>query len=117
MKNILAIDDDKDITLLLEKYFTAAGHRIVVTNNPGDGLNKLDNGNSFDVVITDIGMPGLDGNEVARQIRNKYRKDIPIIAITGSLEEEVQNNLFNNILYKPVKLNKLNEIINSYSSL
>ena len=116
MKNILAIDDDKNITFLLEKYFTAVGHRIVVTNNPGDGLNELDNGNSFDVVITDISMPGLDGNELASLIRNKYKKDIPIIAITGSPEKEIQKDLFNNILYKPVKLNEIKEIIDSHNS-
>ncbi len=113
MMNILAIDDDAGITLLLRKYFTAIGHNVVIANDGDQGMNEFNNRNDFDVVLTDIDMPGMSGNEVAKLIRNSHKKDIPIIAITGSNKEDIQNKLFNDVLVKPVRFNRLLESINT----
>ena len=116
MMNVLLIDDDESITNLFEKYLTRIGYNVVATNNGGDGLYNFNNGHNFDVVITDIDMPGLNGNDVARLIRESKKKTIPIIAITGSDMLDIQYDLFNEVLTKPVRLQTLSEMIYNYGS-
>jgi CheY-like chemotaxis protein len=69
----------------------------------------------FDLVITGIRIPRMDGNEVAAYIRNLGRPDTPLVAITG-FPEEVQNNIFDFSLTKPFKLKDLNRIVRSFES-
>jgi CheY-like chemotaxis protein len=68
-----------------------------------------------DLVITDIRMPNMDGNEVARQIRKSDRPTIPLVAVTGYIEE-VQIKAFDSALIKPFKLDELRNVIQSLIS-
>ena len=68
------------------------------------------------MVITDIDMPGLSGNDVAGLIRRSKKGSTPIIAITGSEMYEVQTDLFDRIYQKPVKLKDLSGLINNYNT-
>lgn len=73
------------------------------------GVELFDAGR-FDLVITDIAMPGMDGNKVARHIR-KTGSDTPkIIAITGT-PETVDESLFDKVIYKPFGINTLSRLL------
>ena len=89
MKTILAIDDES-IARLLTKYISAVGHQIVVKGDGIEGIEAFDNGSDFNLVISDISMPGLNGNQVAKHIRRSNKGNIPIIAITGSWQDYIQ---------------------------
>ena len=118
MVNILAIDDDEKTTFLIEDFFKNIGYNIITKNSGLEGLSAFKKNNNIDIVITDIEMPGINGNEVARRIRrsrSRKRKKIPIIALTGSGAENIEKNLFNYVLEKPVKIRKLLATVNSYS--
>lgn len=69
MLNILMIEDNAINRFILKDFLQSAGHRVTEASNGHAGL-ALAGATRFDVVLTDISMPGLDGVEVARSIRN-----------------------------------------------
>jgi CheY-like chemotaxis protein len=111
MKRVLAIDDDETILRLLHRFLKAEGHDVVVADNGDDGIELFSNGYHFDIVITDIDMPGIDGNEVAKHIRASELPRTPIIAITGSQDLNIRKGLFDFVLVKPFKLRTLKDTI------
>ena len=118
MVNILAIDDDEKTTFLLEDCLKNTGYNIITKNNGCEGLSAFNRDENIDIVITDIEMPGLNGNEVAKQIRksrNSRRRKTPIIALTGTMGTNIEKGLFNFVMKKPVKLRELLTTIDSYS--
>lgn len=78
---ILVIDDDKSARLLLERVLSRAGHTVTLVDNGEQGLQLLQQ-NSYDLIITDKNLPGVDGLEVLRQARQTNPK-LQAIVITG----------------------------------
>ena len=83
MCSILVIDDEKKILSFVQEALTLFGHKVEVAEDGLKGIEKFDNG-SFDIVITDMRMPRIDGREVVRHIRNSPKKSIPIVGISGT---------------------------------
>jgi len=84
---ILIIDDETDMLVMLEMLITdKTPHEVVTTNNPFE-IEELLAQNDFNLVITDLKMPMLDGIEVLEVVK-KNDPDIPVIVITafGTLE-------------------------------
>lgn len=68
---ILVIDDERSARLLLERVLTRAGHHVVLVDNGEQGLDRLAR-ESFDLIISDKNLPGIDGIEVLRLARQKH---------------------------------------------
>lgn len=66
--NILVVDDEKEIAELVEIYLVSDGYKVFKANNAMDGLDILDK-NEIHLVLLDIMMPGMDGMEMCRKIR------------------------------------------------
>ncbi len=84
---ILIIDDEPDMLIMLEMLITdKTPHEVVSTNNPLE-IEELLSKNEFNLVITDLKMPMMDGIEILEMVKNKDA-DIPVIVITafGTLE-------------------------------
>ena len=81
-KRILVVDDEKGIRLLLSEVLTDSGFEVTEACDGQECLDQLA-GNSFDLVITDIRMPRLNGIEVMKWMKKAGRKE-KIIVITGS---------------------------------
>jgi DNA-binding NtrC family response regulator len=79
---ILLIDDEQDFVKNLEKFLRKLGHETVIAH---DGQSALDlfHRSPVDIIITDIRMPGLDGIEFIRRVKDVMRQHIDIIVITG----------------------------------
>ena len=109
MCSILVIDDEKNNLSLLQEALTLLGHKVEVANDGRKGIKKFDNG-SFDIVITDVLMPKLDGRGVVQHIRNSRKKSISIIGMSGTpwLLNDID---FDIILPKPFPLEKLLEMV------
>ena len=105
MCSILVIDDEKGILGVLREVLTRFGHRVEIAEDGYEGIEKF-NGGSFDIVITDICMPGLDGEGVVKHIRSSDNHSIPIIGISGT-PWFLQNNNFDLILPKPFRIQEL----------
>ncbi len=76
-KKILVVEDEKTLCLLYEEELSKEGYDITAVTDAEAALAKL-SGQSFDLIITDIRMPGKNGIELITQIMG-LRKDIPII--------------------------------------
>ena len=111
MNYILVVDDEKSIRDLIKDAIEHFGDKAMVACNGKEGLRYF-NSQRFNLVITDIMMPIMDGIELARSIRNSDRPDTPIIAITAYLGNKgVERGLFNSIIGKPFNLKSLKKII------
>jgi DNA-binding response OmpR family regulator len=83
MCNILVIDDERMISDVLQQALTTYGYDVKTASGGSDGLRIFEAG-SFDLVITDIRMPDIDGIEVARCIRSSDKAQTPIIGMSGT---------------------------------
>jgi signal transduction histidine kinase/CheY-like chemotaxis protein len=81
-RKILIIDDNRDSNASLSKLLEISGHEVA---SAFDGLEGIDVVDTFkpDVILLDIGLPGIDGYEVARRIKGSGKRDPRIIALTG----------------------------------
>jgi CheY-like chemotaxis protein len=100
------------IRRLMRIYLTVLGYEIKAALNGEEAIRLLDTGVKIDFVVTDIAMPGTNGNDVAKYIRKSQIPDLPIVAITGATGD-IDEGLFNSILVKPYRLRKLAEEIAS----
>ena len=107
---LLIIDDSEEILKALCNFFTKKDYDVVAASNGLDGLKLLDEqGDSFDLVITDLILPNISGVAVISIVKNRF-PDTPIIAITGwgehpeALAKEARADL---VLEKPFKLPSL----------
>lgn len=114
---VLAIDDNEDITTLLEMVFTGKGHEFAKSNNGREGL-KMILAQKYDVILLDMAMPEYTGTEVINELKKAGKlKDQKIIIFTASsaTESELNEMLENEGVYrcvkKPVKTKQLLEIV------
>jgi CheY-like chemotaxis protein len=114
MAHILVIDDDEGILNSVDKMLTYLGHDVKIAHDGQQAIGLMLRIQAFDCVITDLNMPGMDGNEVADRIRKSAKPDTPVVAITGSTENGISNELFNATLLKPFKLRSLVEVVESF---
>lgn len=81
MMNILLIDDEKDVRESVAQVLSRAGYRVETADNAELGLAMLEE-NDFDLLISDIIMPGIDGVQTIKAVREK-NKNMKILAISG----------------------------------
>jgi CheY-like chemotaxis protein len=115
MSAILVIDDEKGILQLIRQALTRFGHHVETAADGKEGIQKFDHGN-FDIVITDICMPGIDGNGVVAHIRKSNKQSIPVIAISGT-PWELKSQSFDMVLSKPFPLKNLVDSIGSLAAV
>ncbi len=116
MAHILLAEDDQSMLRFLTLALERAGHRVTASRDGLEALEKLDSLQSFDLLLTDIVMPGMDGIELA-QLATKKREGLKVMFITGfaavAMEKQNQGPQGAKILSKPFHLNDLVEQINT----
>ena len=105
MCHILAIDDEKAILDMLKRALVLFGFCVEVAETGQEGIEKFKN-TDFDLVVTDILMPGVDGISVLNFIRKSDRPDTPVIGISGT-PWLLENKEFDMVLQKPFTLQTL----------
>src|SRR5437867_1695388 len=81
MGKILVLDDDRRVLAALEDLLSSHGHEVVTTDQPEDGLARVQV-EAPDVVILDMYLPGTDGFRILRRLR-ELQAQLPVIMITG----------------------------------
>ena len=112
MVHILVIDDEKAILNVVQKALSRAGFKVDTAFDGQKGLQKFDSG-QFDLVITDILMPGIDGRDIVKHIRNSDRPYTPIIGFSGT-PWLIENYQFDAVFTKPFPLE---DLVNSVQHL
>jgi DNA-binding response OmpR family regulator len=91
-KKILIIEDEKPLSHALELKLSHEGFDVVATNSGAVGLQYLEEGH-FDLVLTDLIIPGVDGFKVLETIQEK-KMNIPVIVMTNLNQEEDKKRVF-----------------------
>jgi signal transduction histidine kinase/CheY-like chemotaxis protein len=116
-RRVLVVDDNHDAAETLGTLLSALGATVCTVHSGTEALNIIDNFGP-DVVLLDIGMPGMDGYEVARRIRaTSSAGNAMLIALTGwGQEEDIQRSEvagFDYHLVKPPDMDKLWQLMSS----
>ncbi len=83
-RRVLLVDDSPFFRNLLSPLLSVAGYEVVSVESAADALKLRDSGNSFDVIISDIEMPGMNGFEFAEAVRADHHwKDVPMVALSS----------------------------------
>ena len=113
MNKILIVDDSKDIRDILSKVLSLMGFEAAVASNGNEALNLFLT-NSFDLVLTDLEMPDLDGWTLALHIKDKS-PNTPVVMITGlekkAVMERLKGSCIDSILFKPFMLEDIQKTV------
>ncbi|MBI1301695.1 MAG: response regulator [Alphaproteobacteria bacterium] len=117
MAHILIAEDDEAMLNFLVLVLERAGHTVTATNNGKTALEALNTEKHYDLLLTDIVMPGLDGVELAQKA-NEKRPEIKIMFITGFAGMAMKHMPKNSdeeakLLSKPFHLNDLVEKVDA----
>jgi DNA-binding response OmpR family regulator len=107
------VDDDPLILRSLRAALEAEGHRVVTAEGGRKGIDAFrlaESYDRYDVVITDLGMPDVDGRRVASAVK-EIRPSVPVILLTGwgqrLMQEDELPPCVDRVLNKPPKLRQL----------
>lgn len=83
-QRVLVIDDDKELCWLIREYLSPLGYEVAFAHNGPDGLAQALAG-GFGAVILDVMLPGMEGFEVLKRLRQK--SDVPVLMLTARGDE------------------------------
>ncbi len=113
--SFLVLDDSEDSITMMSELLKLAGARVVTATNGADAL-RIASENDFDVILSDISMPEMDGFEFLERLRKiDGRQDVPVVAITGfGRSDDIERARaagFYSHLTKPIDLVALTEVL------
>jgi CheY-like chemotaxis protein len=106
-ESILLVDDEPAITKVGKRMLEEAGYEVSTANNPCDAFDLFKkNPENFDLVMTDMTMPGMNGDKLTEKIL-EIRPDIPVVLCSGYQNKHVMNaemkQLWHAFVQKPIK--------------
>ena len=105
-KRVLAVDDNASMRAFLYDALSILDYEVVAASNGTEGFEQFIQ-NSFDLVITDCKMPGMDGWQLSALVK-KVSTRTPVIMVTGqdkyAVTEKMQESDIDYIMFKPFKL-------------
>jgi len=118
-RRVLLVDDNRINRKALKSILESLGLLVKEASNGYEAIERVEK-NTFDMVFMDIQMPGIDGYETSKQMRDKHLlgDHIPIIAVTAygrdaTLEEALKSGM-NDTLMKPIRKEELHRILEKY---
>ncbi len=110
---ILVVDDNKDIRRILEDLLKSNNYDVDVAEDGESGLVLLQN-NQYDLLITDLGLPGMSGWDLAKASK-RYQARMPVLAISSwqgkDAEEKIAQYGICQIIWKPFRFVQIHEAI------
>lgn len=97
-KKIMVVDDEQDIVELVKVILKAKGFDVITFNNAREAWAELKQGNIPDLVLLDIRMPEMSGNDFCEKVASDKRfKDMKIVVFTASIDLGVAFKEMNNV--------------------
>ena len=120
--SILLVEDEDMVRAVAERALTRAGYTVTTASDGEEGLGFVTSDEvSFDLIVSDVVMPAMDGPAMARAIR-KVKPDIPILFMSGYAEEQLRNQIdIENMFFIPKPFSvqqigaKVAEVLNAQS--
>jgi len=114
-EHILFVDDELSILNLYKDFFISCGYTVTTANNGNEAFKIFcDSADNFDMVITDKGMPGMDGIELTQNLL-KVRPNLPVLLLLGYgdliNDYKVRKVCFRDILTKPVNFYEMSHAL------
>lgn len=113
--HVLAVDDNRINLAVVNKILQKSDASVVTAASGLEALEKLAN-QDFDIIVTDISMPEMDGEELLEQVKNEFPL-LPVVAVTGNvMSEDVKRYIaagFSAVLPKPINAQELLRTIRS----
>jgi diguanylate cyclase (GGDEF)-like protein/PAS domain S-box-containing protein len=122
--SILIVDDDEIMRMLLRQFLEGEEYEVIEAANGAEALEKISSA-SFDLVIMDIAMPGIDGLSVCENLKFSQDNPPPVLMITALEDEESIDRSFSagavDLIRKPIQWsvlrNRIRYIINAHHAL
>ncbi len=112
--HILLVDDEELIVELLENYFVSLGYEVTAVENAEKALEQLQQNYKYDLVITDINLPGKSGIDLLK-ITREIRPDLPVVLVTGHKTMDFAISAIKNgatdFITKPFQLNNVRKVV------
>lgn len=113
---VLVVDDEPEITDIVEAFLADAGYKVSVENDPRSAVTRAQQERP-DVILLDIMMPGVDGYDICEQIKAiPQLAQVPIIFLTGKDRQDDMGRSFkvggDMFIKKPFSCERLLEIVN-----
>lgn len=116
---ILLVEDNRSVANMTEKLLTSCGHRVVCIAHDGPAALEASERHDIDAVLLDVGLPGITGYDVARQLRQRPElAEVLIVAVTGYGKHEDRRRSLeagcNHHLVKPVSVQALQRVFSDH---
>ncbi|HEX3865521.1 MAG TPA: response regulator [Gemmatimonadaceae bacterium] len=86
-KRVLVVDDEETTRLTIARLLEAGGYTVVTASSGDEAMSRLAiDGESIDIVLSDVTMPGMTGIDLSYQIRAQY-PDMPVAIVSGDVSE------------------------------
>ncbi|MFJ3522260.1 response regulator [Pseudomonas sp. NPDC090203] len=92
-EHVLIVEDTESVRMFVNEVLTDAGYRCTQVGDVKTALAMLENDPTVDLLLTDVGMPLMNGRELAQQMRT-WRPDVPVLFMTGYAENAVNRQDF-----------------------
>ncbi len=112
---ILVIDDEPEITEIVDAFLTTAGYDVAIENSATSGIDRAKEYQPH-LILLDIMMPGMDGYEVCNQLKqDRATAEIPVVFLTGKDARDDQGRSFKSgcdlFVKKPFSCERLLDIV------
>jgi signal transduction histidine kinase len=115
----LVIDDNSNNRIMLYQLLSSLGIKSIIIVSSAEEAFLVINSYKFDIIFLDICMPKMDGIKTCIELKKKLAIIPPIIGMS-SIDDSIYiipNNLFNDLLLKPIKKSQLNKLLDKYLNL
>lgn len=90
--SILLVEDEDPVRVVAERALTRQGYKVTCARDGEEGLELVQEGGRFDLVVSDVVMPTMDGPAMAREIR-RFAPDLPVLFMSGYAEEQLRKQI------------------------
>ena len=112
-EKILIVEDEKGIRVLLADVLSSEGFEVISVKDGQESLDQMED-SKFDLVITDINMPRLDGIEMLKRMKKAGRKEKVIVITADTLDRRLEDGELPSVLtqlQKPFRIDNFVEVV------
>jgi two-component system cell cycle sensor histidine kinase/response regulator CckA len=106
---VLVVDDEPMVRLVTTKLLRLRGHTVDDADGGAAALDCLDT-LQYDLVVTDLSMPGMSGRELAAEVRRRFPA-LPVVLLTGDTDAEAEGSDVSAVVKKPFQLDALEAVL------